>query len=180
VDNAALEAWLDADARRWAALDCWEGEPAPRASLMRHPQLAIGTPHIAGHSLDGKANNTLFACRALCRWLGVPAVWNPDDWLPTPEPVTVQACGDPWRTLHRAARALFPLMRDHEAMRGWADKPDAERAAAFRGWRRHYPVRRSWKKVHIRLADADTSTQRLAQQMNMRLSTQPPRSLPST
>lgn len=68
LDNTALLNWLDGDQERFAVLDCWENEPAISADLLAHPRLIIATPHIAGHSLDGKAANTLFAYRALCQW----------------------------------------------------------------------------------------------------------------
>ncbi|ATX81330.1 4-phosphoerythronate dehydrogenase [Mariprofundus ferrinatatus] len=76
VDNAALLRWLDGDASRFAALDCWEFEPSPMQSLIKHPQMAVATPHIAGHSLDGKAANTLYVYRALCRFLSIEADWD--------------------------------------------------------------------------------------------------------
>ncbi len=169
VDNRALAAWLDADADRWAALDCWEHEPAPDPALIRHPRMAIATPHIAGHSLDGKAANTLFACRALCRWLGVPCVWSPDALLPAPSPVAIESADEPWETLRRAAGALYPIRRDHAAMRAWGGLPPPEIARRFRDFRRHYPPRRSWARTPLRIEGANDATRRLARACGFRL-----------
>lgn len=50
-------------------LDCWEGEPNIHLDLLK--KVAIGTPHIAGYSVDGKANGTRMAAEALCRFFGI-------------------------------------------------------------------------------------------------------------
>lgn len=50
-------------------LDCWENEP--NISLPLLEKVAIGTPHIAGYSVDGKANGTRMAAEAVCRFFGI-------------------------------------------------------------------------------------------------------------
>ncbi len=51
------------------ALDCWEGEPHISIELLN--KVSIGTPHIAGYSVDGKANGTRMAVEAVCRHFGI-------------------------------------------------------------------------------------------------------------
>ncbi|HEX8950725.1 MAG TPA: 4-phosphoerythronate dehydrogenase, partial [Polyangia bacterium] len=48
-------------------LDVFEGEPSPDPRLVA--RAAIATPHIAGHSLDGKANGTKMIYDAACAFL---------------------------------------------------------------------------------------------------------------
>lgn len=50
-------------------LDCWEGEPNIHLDLLK--KVDIGTPHIAGYSVDGKANGTRMAAEALCKFFGI-------------------------------------------------------------------------------------------------------------
>lgn len=50
-------------------LDCWEGEP--KISLPLLNKVVLGTPHIAGYSVDGKANGTRMAAEAVCRHFGI-------------------------------------------------------------------------------------------------------------
>ena len=50
-------------------LDCWENEP--NISLELLDKVALGTPHIAGYSLDGKANGTRMAVEAICKFFGI-------------------------------------------------------------------------------------------------------------
>jgi len=59
---------------RHALLDTWEGEPAYRRDIMDRVDLA--TPHIAGHSFEGKVMGTVLVYREACRFLGVPATWS--------------------------------------------------------------------------------------------------------
>lgn len=57
-----------------AILDVWEDEPQIDYSLL--DIIDIGTPHIAGSSLDGKVRATEMVCRALHRFFGIPNPWN--------------------------------------------------------------------------------------------------------
>lgn len=151
VDNEALADWLDGDAERFALLDCWEEEPRISRRLLIHPQVVIATPHIAGHSLDGKAANTQYIYDALCQYLGVEPLWRMEELLPATNPLKLPCCGDAWADMHAIALSLYPIMRDVVEMRSWAPLSDEELAKAFAAYRRHYPVRRSWAKVNVKL-----------------------------
>jgi len=155
IDNDALADWLDNDPARFAVLDCWEHEPAISRRLLAHPGLAIATPHIAGHSLDGKAANTRYIYEALCRFLDCPSDWHGVAPLPAPEPAqhALQCAGDDWLDLHRAVALLYPIARDDAALKSALTGDDAALAAAFRTQRRHYPVRRAWEIQGMRFVD---------------------------
>jgi len=153
IDNQALADWLDGGGSRFAVLDCWEGEPAVSSRLLAHPQLVIATPHIAGHSLDGKAANTEAVYHALCRFLGVAPAWAMAESLPPCSAVHDVYCdGDRWHGLYAAAMALYPLMNDHAAFISWLMSADP--AAEFTRFRRHYPVRRAWAEQEVHFHDA--------------------------
>ncbi len=173
LDNAALLDWLNADNTRFAVLDCWENEPAISAALLAHPQMIIATPHIAGHSLDGKAANSQFAYHALCRWLGIAPVWNMQQALPPDDaPLQIDCNADAWTNLHAAATHLYPIANDDAALRKAVTGKQGV-AETFTDYRRHYPVRRAWSHAPIRLRAADSGTlretQRLAQAIGIKL-----------
>lgn len=150
VDNQALLGWLDRNTTGFAALDCWEHEPAPMQALLAHPGMVVATPHIAGHSLDGKAANTAFACLALCNFLGIAPVWKMEQHLPEPARPKVICCsGAPWFALHTAATALYPISDDSASMKSWRTLTTDELPHAFSGYRRHYPVRRAWQQAPV-------------------------------
>lgn len=86
VDNQAL---LDVCAQGdcpQLILDVWEGEPQVNAQLL--DLAAIATPHIAGHSAEGKVGGALMVAQALHDFLQLPFTGSLDEVLP--------AC--PWTT----------------------------------------------------------------------------------
>jgi len=169
VDNSSLVNWMDGDEGRFTILDCWEHEPHPNQCLVAHPGMAIATPHIAGHSIDGKAANTLFIYKALCDFLEIEPVWGKHDHLPAPQHThTIDTQGDRWHQLHAATSWLYALNEDDETMKSWSDLSHSELPNAFTGYRRHYPVRRDWQYAPIHFTHADAETIRLAQAIGIK------------
>jgi len=148
VDNRALLCWLQGDSSRLAVLDCWQGEPLIDHELLAHPRLVIATPHIAGHSLDGKAANTRVVYEALCRFLALDGGWRMEAELPAVAPRSWRIDdSDCWQQVAAMIFALYPLARDVSACRALLQQPDDHAfAAAFTHYRRHYPVRRGWQQ----------------------------------
>jgi len=170
LDNAALLNWLNGCKERFAVLDCWENEPAISAKLLGHPQLCLATPHIAGHSLDGKAANTLYARTALCRWLNTSPEWAMDDLLPSsPGPINIPCTSDPWTTLHAAATSMYNIARDDRGLRSVAGSSQDDIARTFTSLRRNYAVRRGWKHSAVHFLHPDRLTPRLARAMGMKV-----------
>jgi len=136
IDEDALASRLDDGPDLGAVLDTWAGEPEIDADLLA--RVALGTPHIAGHSLEGRLRGTAMVAAALADFLGVEAVW---DWhaelsaapsVPVGEDVvaTILAAYDPRRD-DAALRELLPL-------------PAGRRAEGFDRVRRERPVRREF------------------------------------
>ncbi len=171
VDNAALADWLDTDDGRFAVLDCWEHEPDISCRLLAHPRVALATPHIAGHSLDGKAANTQFVYNALCRFLSVASEWNMHDHLPPPQPSLMHIRGgsDARTCLQQAIRALYDIRADDERLRRLLTLPVTARGAAFVRLRRHYPVRRAWHISAVHFDPADREIRKLASAIGLRV-----------
>jgi len=116
-------------------LDVFEGEPAPDPRLVA--RAAIATPHIAGHSLDGKANGTKMIYDAACAFLGVAPTWSPRDSLPPPPgPIVIDRRDDGVPAALQAVAAGYDVRADDAALRAFAD------GAAFRSYREKYPERR--------------------------------------
>lgn len=70
VDNRALAELLARDPDRSAVLDVWEDEPAVPPALLE--RVWLGSPHIAGYSVEGKWRGTAMVYEAACRALGIP------------------------------------------------------------------------------------------------------------
>ncbi|WP_444930432.1 4-phosphoerythronate dehydrogenase [Microbulbifer sp. SSSA002] len=87
VDNRALLAEIQRNKRFTTVLDVWENEPDIDTELLE--QVDLGTPHIAGYSLDGKLAGTRMIREALCRELGIAPLSS--EYRPTETPREIAA-----------------------------------------------------------------------------------------
>jgi erythronate-4-phosphate dehydrogenase len=154
VHEAALHRALDEKCLDAVVLDVWDREPEIDGRLLA--RVDIGTPHIAGYSLEGKLNGTAMVYRAACAFLGVQPTWSPvsavpprGPGLPLPgfaEGDTALAGLDRTGVAALATRvaAVYPILRDDEALRKTVGMSPADRGRAFDLLRKTYPVRREF------------------------------------
>lgn len=82
MNTAAVREALDGRLLGGTVIDVWENEPAIDRNLLALADIA--TPHIAGYSLDGKANGTAQSVRSVSDFFGLgTGGWYPD--LPAPD-----------------------------------------------------------------------------------------------
>lgn len=81
VDEAALLEGIRSGKLSDVILDVFENEPAVDRKLLE--ALTLATPHIAGYSLDGKANGTTMSVQAISRFFKLGL----DNWSPVGMPV---------------------------------------------------------------------------------------------
>ena len=142
VDNAALRAHLARGAELRVALDVWEGEPGIDPGLARLCQLV--TPHIAGHSLEGKWRGTAQIYEAFCAWSGETPRLSLGDLLPPQqlERLVFSADTPEAAAFRRVCRAVYDPRDDDAALRATLGLPVLARAQAFDALRKGYPMRR--------------------------------------
>jgi erythronate-4-phosphate dehydrogenase len=129
-----------------AILDVWNPEPQIRADVLAAADIA--TPHIAGHSLEGKLNGTVQVYREACRFFGKEPAWNPAPLLPPVEipELEIDPCGKTdLEVLAEAVAAVYDLSADQ------LSKADIPR---FDKLRASYRVRREFKNTRIILKEA--------------------------
>ncbi|MCA9708687.1 MAG: 4-phosphoerythronate dehydrogenase [Myxococcales bacterium] len=148
VDDAALERWIHAGGR--AILDVWEREPTPRPDLLGPRGVRLGTPHVAGYSLEGKVAATRQVHEALCRFAGQEPRFDGRNVL-GPAGATLLRSDDPaaahdWRPWIEAA---VPLGPDDRALRDAMQRPPSERGRAFEALRRGYRLRRELASFRV-------------------------------
>ena len=125
-----------------AVFDVWNNEPAIDRELMRLADLA--TPHIAGYSVDGKANGTAMSVQALAQHFGLPLTeWYPSQLPPPPEPVIriPSSVTSFEEVLLSAILHTYPVERDDKALR--------ETPERFEELRGNYPVRREFHNYSV-------------------------------
>ncbi len=133
-------------------IDVWEHEPAIDWDLFQN--VTLGTPHIAGHSLEGKANGTFMIYNALCKHVNREPTWNPAQSLPPPI-VPVLELPDHIQTeqgqIHEVLRTLYDIETDHHQMQQLLTSSPEERPTLFDALRRHYPIRREFHQTTLKL-----------------------------
>ncbi|MEW6359483.1 MAG: 4-phosphoerythronate dehydrogenase PdxB [Planctomycetota bacterium] len=152
ADGEALGKALDRGHLFAVLLDVWQGEPNIDVELLK--KVAIGTPHIAGYSFDGKVLGTRMIYRALCKFLGVPADWDPAPLLPEPEHplLKIDAAGrDDEDVLREAVLTVYDIERDDADLRKIADLPPDQRGPYFDRLRKNYPQRREFPNTKVAL-----------------------------
>jgi erythronate-4-phosphate dehydrogenase len=133
VDQQALLKLLPEN--RWqVALDVWENEPELSRELLK--SIALGTPHIAGHSVDGKLNGTLMLREAFCQWLNIDEpVVDTAALMDKPETFPVLRVNN----LNEAILACYDVRDDDRRMRTSLLADNVKVAEAFDGLRKQYP-----------------------------------------
>ncbi len=118
-------------------LDVWENEPAIHKDLLNNAFIA--TPHIAGYSVDGKANGTSASVQAISRFFNLPLTdWIPDS-LPVPKEnaIHVDAAGkDIQDIISDIFLHTYPIFEDDQRLRN--------ELSSFEEQRGSYPVRREF------------------------------------
>jgi erythronate-4-phosphate dehydrogenase len=126
-----------------AVLDVWAEEPDVDPELLR--RVALGTPHIAGYSLEGRVRGSLMIFDALCAHLGIS-----EKMRGTRRQVCAEAFGSPrdmpYQSLEQCLLESYPIARDSEQLRAHVKGlPES-----FDALRKHYPVRREYDHYRVR------------------------------
>lgn len=156
--NAARGKILDTDALldakekgivAHAVLDVWDPEPGIRTDALQ--AATLGTPHIAGHSLEGKLNGTVQCFDQACRHLKIDAHWNPAPYLPSlkiPEQTINSTGKSDLDVLFEAASALYAIEMDDQSLRS--------NPTGFDRLRAEYSGRREFFNTQISLTETRT------------------------
>lgn len=143
VDNAALLDALNGPKKLTAVLDVWE--PEPDLSLALLDKVAIGTAHIAGYSLEGKARGTTQVFEAFSQFIGQPQKVPLEELLPAPEFPVVSFSGELNEArLLRLIHLVYDVRRDDAPLRRVAGK-----AGEFDKLRKFYEERREWSSLKV-------------------------------
>ena len=156
VDNTALLDALRSGRVTAACLDVWENEPTIDVGLL--DAVAVGTPHIAGYSFDGKVAGTKMLFDAVCRELDLDGTWEPADCLPPPTVphIEIDATGQADQAVLRdLVRRVYDVEADDGRLRGLLELPPERRGDRFDHLRKTYPVRREFHNTQVALTGAD-------------------------
>jgi len=155
IDNAALLQWLNAEKQHRAVLDVWENEPAINRELFNC--VALGTPHIAGYSLDGKNSGSRQLYDSLIDWLQNKSsneilsqskiAQYENQQNDNEQKIALDLSGfdtsNKAQFIRQIMRVVYPICDDHKRLADVMQITDEfERRKGFDRLRREYPVRR--------------------------------------
>jgi erythronate-4-phosphate dehydrogenase len=176
--NAARGAILSTDALlgvlgtriAHTVIDCWEGEPTYRTDLLA--RVDIATPHIAGHSYEGKVNGTKIIYKAYLAWLAETsadlvlrerakellreeAIEKLFALPPPPVPhIDLPSIKESEEVLRQAVLRVYDIEADSLRLKRSCVEDAVARAAAFDQQRSKYPMRREFTSTTVTLAKA--------------------------
>ncbi len=133
-------------------LDVWEHEPDIDWNLFE--AVTLGTPHIAGHSLDGKANGTFMIYTALCKHLDITPTWNPAQSLPSPNVPSIDVNTYPQsdqEQIQEIVTKIYDIEADYHQMQKLLASSSKKRPTLFDALRQNYPVRREFHRSTVKL-----------------------------
>ena len=144
VDEAALLEGIRSGKLSDVILDVYITEPIINQELLE--ALTLATPHIAGYSLDGKANGTSMSVQAISRFFSLGL----DDWSPAtmpvpenPEVLADASESDLYELLWEVYNQSYDVSSDDQNLRNTPDR--------FEILRGDYPFRREPTAYAVRL-----------------------------
>lgn len=151
VDNAALLKCLEEGQNLSVVLDVWEPEPDLNLALL--DKVELGTSHIAGYTLEGKARGTTQVFEAYSQFIGQPQDVALSTLLPAPEFGRISLHGSlDQPTLKRLVHLVYDVRRDDAPLRKVAGIP-----GEFDKLRKNYLERREWSSLTVECDDADAA-----------------------
>lgn len=146
IDEKVLKNAIKSGRVESVVLDVWENEPFIDKELFE--MVDIATPHIAGYSLDGKANGTSISIRALSRFFRL----NLNNWVPEhiPSPseneIVVDATGkNSQEIISEIILKTYNVLEDDERFRN--------SISSFEEQREQYPLRREYGAYSLRITN---------------------------
>ena len=158
VDTAALKGAIKSGKVKSAVLDVWEDEPNIDAELLE--MVDIGTPHIAGYSLDGKVGGLIMIYKAACEYFGVDERFETGSFFPEPAAPQLKIEGgavDEQEALRETVEKIYSIREDDSRLRWILDRPPGKRGKFFDGLRRDYPVRREFQNTSVVVKDKSSN-----------------------
>ncbi len=150
VNSEALKTVIQSGRLKTVVLDVWENEPNIDMELLE--MVDIGTPHIAGYSLDGKISGLIMIYNAVCEHFGLNPKFGIEDFLPEPaiRQLRVETnINNEQEVLANAVRKIYDIREDDNNLRQISQKPEEKRGVFFDGLRKKYSVRREFQNTKV-------------------------------
>jgi erythronate-4-phosphate dehydrogenase len=152
INNVDLLQFLQQRTDVQFVLDVWE--PEPDISLALLDKVALGSPHIAGYSYDGKLKGTEMIYQAVCKYLACEASVSLSQLVPPlmDNQLLLMEGLSPWQQVKQLIARVYTIADDDKRLRNLARnaREGAENfSAGFDELRKNYPMRREFHNYCI-------------------------------
>ena len=174
IDETALKNHLASHSHMNVVLDVWKDEPDIDLNLLNG--VAIGTPHIAGYSKDGKIRAIEMIFKSMCTFFKLDVEWQamsalsngnlPDENLPAVNSLELPLSADidDEDAIQMAILASYDVRSDSISLRRMPEIEIEQRSHYFDELRKNYPARREFPATVIKLSESKkTLTAKLRQ-----------------
>lgn len=158
-DNAALFKRQQGAHPLTLVMDVWEGEPNISRAFI--DTVRIATPHIAGYSVEGKAEGSWLMYLALCQHFHWPVTLSFQELVPD-EKIVLHQSGH----IHETVRNMYDVRRDDRVFRDTYRGPED-----FETIRAGYPHRREFSAG---IVHSPANLKEVYRTLGFSLETQPP------
>ena len=152
-------------------IDVWSPEPSFRTDILKQADLA--SPHIAGHSYEGKINGTIACYNELCNFFEIPKTWNIAASLRAPDvPVIEIDCTarSDEEILFEIIGKIYDITTDDTLIREAAVHCEISRAQNFDTLRKNYRMRREFMNTTVKPTNAGEDLTRKIKAMGFEVS----------
>ncbi len=168
IDGQALKNWLDSDNEHQAIIDVWENEPSIDSELLE--KCFLSTPHIAGHTREGKSRGTLMLYHAFCKHFGFEDTLSDVEIIKRDLPKDIIHLNQEQSFMEALSSAIwkvYDIRDDDKALRGGLTKDITKH---FDRLRKSYKVRREFNAHRLDLVSLPDGSRRTLQELGFRTS----------
>jgi erythronate-4-phosphate dehydrogenase len=160
VDAKTLKNAIQSGLIKYTVIDVWENEPDIDNELLE--RVDIATPHIAGYSIEGKANGTAMSVNAISRFfnLGLDN-WYPEIKMPEQNIYSIDCKGKgELEIIQEIVSATYDIEKDDKELRASPNK--------FESHRGHYSFRRELSSWEITMKNCNEKINELVNKLGFK------------
>ena len=147
-------------------VDVWENEPAINTDLLRLADIA--TPHIAGHSYDGKIRGTGMIHDAACAFYFKDKLWDMNKVIKKHSGGTVDISRSK-NPVNDIVENVYPIIKDDKNLRKILELKEDKKVGYFNELRKNYPKRLEFTHFSVKSGNLDKKNREIVTNLGFAL-----------
>jgi len=168
IEPGALKSWLDSSDKYQCIIDVWRNEPFIDCELLK--KCFLCTPHIAGHTREGKTRGALMLFHAFCQYFEFEDTLEDELFLNRDLPkdiISLEQEQSFMQALSSATWKVYDIRDDDKALRAGLNKDITKH---FDRLRKGYKVRREFSAHSLDPLTTPDGSRRTLKELGFRIS----------